>query len=159
MEKANDEKHKRLIIETVILSISVAATLVLTVILAFLDKETTVGVHFAILLGNLTALFAVLWFSIKMHFDEQSEKNKKLATKMEQLEGEISISETYKKIYALDVEEQRELYLRKAADFVADMEKWIQEWRSGPLSRDFYYGELERAGSAIIDDYMKSHKK
>ena len=143
-------------LEIVILSISVTATIGIALLLASLNEETPIGVRFAILSANIAALLAVLLFSIKVLFAKQEARSRELAEKLEQIEGEISIDDTYKKVYRLEVKEQRELYLKKTTDFIADMEKWIQEGRSGPLSRGFYYEELGKAGNAILEDCQAS---
>lgn len=151
----NKKLNKAEKIRLIIFVCEIITTGVIPVLLAFWD-QMTLSVGVAILAANISLLFLVSQFMESQLLSEVQEKQDThfdaLTDSINAVEKNIDIDELYKKIYMLQNEEQKKIYLESIQTFVETMNSRMIGARSGALSRHSYYGELTKASDAIITD-------
>lgn len=142
-------------IRLVIFVCEIITTGVVPILLALWD-QMTLSIGVAILAADVSVFFLISQFMENQLLSEVREKQDSYFSLLEDsintIEENIDIDELYKKIYMLQNEEQKKIYLESIRTFVETMDSRMKGARSGALSRHSYYGELTKAGDAIISD-------
>lgn len=134
----------------------IIGTFAIPLILVKMDSMT-IDQGIAILVANVSVLFLTSEFSGAMSFSEFDDKTdeqfEELKEKMIIIEESLKLDDLYKRIYMLENNEQKEIYLKSMRLYLNTMNNRISGARSGALSRHDYYGELTKAGDSIIQDH------
>lgn len=155
----NKKLNKAEKIRLIIFVCEIITTGVIPALLAFWD-QMTLSVGVAILAADISVFFLISQFIENQLLSEVQEKQDAhfaaLTDLINVVEKNIDIDELYKKIYMLQNEEQKKIYLESIQTFVETMNSRMLGARSGALSRHSYYGELTKASDAIISDKISA---
>lgn len=123
--------------------------------------EISLGQGLAILSTTVSVFALISQNMTQTSFEEDDEKrnvqHEQEMTKLRQITKSIDIEEMWKSIYELENEEQKEIYIKAVDTFTETMNSRIAGERSGALSRNAYYEQLQKAADTIIAD-KKAHK-
>lgn len=116
----------------------------------------SLGQGLAILSTTISVFFIISQNMVHTSFEEDDEKrneeHKKEMSKLHQITKSIEIEEMWKCIYELKNEEQKDIYIKAVDTFTETMKSRIAGERSGALSRNAYYEQLQKAANTIIED-------
>jgi len=154
----NNNKPPKFSLQITLLFVNLAITVGIGLLVALLPDETSIGVRLAVLAVNFVALFSVLQFFIAQKFTESKKQIDELQKKIENIEKCVSINEVYKKIQTLEPVE-RDFYWNHIKTVEGKLNTWINERRSGGLTRYDYYTQLDNAAKKIKSDYAKLKDK
>ena len=148
------------VISIIVYVIEIIGSIVLAIILALWD-EITISKGIAALSTDISVLIITSQFLESGLFsDLESElksSSQALLKKAESIESDVKIDELFKRIYMVNDEQQRNIYIKSLETFVSTMMSRIDGARSGALSRIDYYNELNKAGNMIVDDNNAHH--
>lgn len=118
--------------------------------------EISLGKGLAILTTTISTFFIISQNITHASFEEEEEKRNcqhdQEMTKLLQISKSIEIEEMWKCIYELKNEEQKDIYIKAVETFTETMKSRIEGERSGALSRNAYYEQLQKAADTIIAD-------
>ena len=118
--------------------------------------EISLGKGLAILTTTISTFFIISQNMTQATFEDQEDRlnghHDQEMTKLLQISKSIEIEEMWKCIYELKNEEQKKIYIKAVETFTETMKSRIEGERSGALSRNAYYEQLQKAADTIIAD-------
>ncbi len=144
------------IIKIIVFIIEIIGSIIIAILAALWD-EVTLSKGIALLSSNISILVLTSQFLENISFSDGEEQQFNnfnfISSKLSEMEERIEIDEIYKKIYEINNDEQKSIYIDAVKTFADTMNSRIEGARSGALSRHAYYMQLQKAADTIEKDY------
>lgn len=145
------KNSKLFIAKVIIYVVEVVISLILTILTALWD-EVTLSKGIAMLSGNIASYFLIYQLMEVLTSKEESTKQEEQFNLLKMILDDIKIEEIYKKVYSVEDISQKERYLKSLKRAVNDVSMYINQGRSGQLTKSEYYDALFEAGKKIEED-------